>query len=251
METADFSDVNGVIAALAIDLKTVPVEAASDQTWNQAARVRESTEQCGTRLKTKHEFTVPLDPVLQMNENQRIMATQDLDQERIGELRGFLQGYAKLHQALTISRYEHDVIVLPVEGSVEETLQGYFDSLGKKLKPPVKHWEMRLEELKPWEQPAEELFSHWLLADDDLRGFYRSRRENDPRPGELHVGTNDIARAFREQLEAVLGRGKKRVWDVSVHALVGATDRYLATLDNHLAIDLGDGVLLVSFTMNR
>jgi hypothetical protein len=179
------------------------------------------------------------------------MASQDLDQERIGELRGFLQAYAKLHQALTISRYEHDVKVLPVEGSVEETLQNYFDSLGKKLKPPVKHWEMQLEELKPWEQPAEELFSRWFLSDDELRQFYRARRESDPRPGELHVGANDIARAFREQLDAVLGRGKKKVWDVSLHALVGATDRYLATLDNHLAFELGDGILLVSFTMMK
>jgi len=175
----------------------------------------------------------------------------DLDQEQIGELRGFLQGYAMLHQALTISLYEHDVKVLPVEGSVEETLQSYFDSLGKKLKPPVKHWEMQLEELKPWEQPAEELFSRWFLADDEFCQFYRARREADPRPGELHVGTNDVARVFREQLEAVLGRGKKKVWDVSMHALVGATDRYLATLDNHLAFDLGDGVLLVSFTMMK
>ena len=175
----------------------------------------------------------------------------DLDQERVGELRGFLQGYAMLHQALTISLYEHDVKVLPVEGSVEETLQSYFDSLGKKLKPPVKHWEMQLEELKPWEQPAEELFSRWFLSDDEFCQFYRARREADPRPGELHVGTNDIARVFREQLESVLGRGKKKVWDVSLHALVGATDRYLATLDNHLAFDLGDGLLLVSFTMMK
>ncbi len=184
-----------------------------------------------------------------MDENQKIMATQDLDQERVGELRGFLQGYAKLHQALTISRYEHNVYVLPVESSVEETLQSHFDSLGQKLKPPVKHWEMKLEELKPWEQPAEELFSRWLLADDELRQFYRTRRENDPRPGEIHVGTNDIARSLREQIEALLGRGKKQVWVVSVHALVGAADRYLATLDDHLAFGLGDGLLLVSFTM--
>lgn len=179
------------------------------------------------------------------------MATQDLDQEQVAELRGFLRAFAKLHQALTISRFEHDIQVLPVEGSVEETLQAYFDSLGKKLKPPVKRWEMQLEELKPWEQPAEELLSRWLLADDEFRQFYRTRRENDPRPGELHVGTNDIARAFREQLDAVLGKGKKKVWDVSMHALVGATDRYLATLDNHLAFELGDGVLLVSFTMMK
>ena len=194
---------------------------------------------------------LPLDPVLQIDENQKIMATADLDQERIGELRGALLAYAKLHQALTISSYEHDVKVLPLEGSVEETLQSYFDSLGKKLKPPVKHWEMKLEELKPWEQTTEELFTRWLLADDELRQFYRGRRENDPRPGELHVGTNDIARTLREQLEAALGKGKKKVWDVSVHALVGATDRYLATLDNHLAFDLGDGLLLISFTMMK
>ena len=179
------------------------------------------------------------------------MAVADLDRERVGELRGFLHAYATLHQALTISRFEHDVVILAIEGGVEETLQSYFDSLGKKLKPPVKHWEMKLEQLKPWELPAEEMFARWFLADDELRQFYRSRRENDPRPGELHVGTNDIARAFREQLEAVLGRGKKQVWDVSMHALVGATDRYLATLDNHLAFDLGDGLLLVSFTMMK
>jgi len=186
-----------------------------------------------------------------MNENQRIMASADLDQEQIGELRGFLRAFAKLHQALTISRFEHDVVVLPVEGGIEETLQAHFDSLGKKLKPPVKHWEMQLEELEPWDQPAEEMFARWLLADDELRQFYRTRRENDPRPGELHVGTNDIARALREQIEELLGRGKKQVWDVSMHALVGATDRYLATLDNHLAFDLGDGLLLVSFTMMK
>lgn len=184
-----------------------------------------------------------------MDENQRIMAIADLDQEQIGELRGFLWGYAKLHQALTIARYDHNVFVLPIEGSVEETLQSHFDSLGQKLKPPVKHWEMKLEELKPWEQPAEELFSRWLLADDELREFYRTRRENDPRPGEIHVGTNDVARSLREQIEAFLGRGKKQVWVVSVHALVGAADRYLATLDDHLAFGLGDGLLLVSFTM--
>jgi len=56
METAVFPDVNGVISALAIGLKTIPVEATLDQTWNQAMRVRESTE--GTKL------TIPLDPVL-------------------------------------------------------------------------------------------------------------------------------------------------------------------------------------------
>jgi hypothetical protein len=183
------------------------------------------------------------------------MAIQDLDQEQVGELRGFLRAYAKLHQALTISRFEHDVVALHVgdgaDAGIKETLQTYFDSLGKKLKPPVKHWEMKLEELKPWEQPAEEMFARWLLADEELRQFYRTRRENDPRPGELHVGTNDIARALREQIEEVLGRGKKQVWDVSMHALVGATDRYLASLDNHLAFGLGDGVLLVSFTMMK
>jgi hypothetical protein len=179
------------------------------------------------------------------------MAISDLDPERIGELRGFLQGYAYLHQALTISRYEHDVSVLPVVNSIEETLQSHFDALGRKLKPPVKHWDMKLEELKQWEQPAEEMFSRWLLADDELREFYRTRRERDPRPGELHVGTNDIARSFREQLESLLGRGKKQVWEVSVHALVGAADRYLATLDDRLAFGLGDGLLLISFTMMK
>jgi hypothetical protein len=244
METAVFPDVNGVIAARVIGSKTIPGEARLDQTWKQAARVRESTEESGSRA-------VPLDLVLQKGENQRIMAMADLDQEGVGELRGFLRAYAKLHQALTISRFEHGVLVLPLEGSVEETLHAHFDSLGKKLKPPVKHWDMSLEELKPWELPAEEIFSRWLLADDELRQFYRARRENDPRPGELHVGTNDIARALREQIEELLARGKKQVWDVSMRALIGATDRYLASLDNHLAFGLGDGILLVSFTMMK
>jgi hypothetical protein len=179
------------------------------------------------------------------------MATPDLDLERIGELRGFLQGYAKLQQALTISRYDFDVLVLPLEASVEETLQSHFDALGQKLKPPVKHWEMKLEELRPWEQPAEEILTRWLLADEELRQFYRARREHDPRPGELHVGTNDIARVFREQLQAALGKGKHKVWEVSVHTLVGASDRYLAALDSHLAFELDGAVLLVSFLMNR
>lgn len=179
------------------------------------------------------------------------MATPDLDLERVGELRGFLQGYAKLQQALTIARYDYDVLVLPVEGSVEETLQAYFDSLGQKLKPPVKHWEMKLEELRPWELPAEEMLIRWLLADEELRQFYRTRRERDPRPGELHVGTNDIARSFREQIQALLGRGKHKVWEVSVHTLVGASDRYLASLDSHLVFELGDSLLMVSFAMYR
>ena len=179
------------------------------------------------------------------------MATPDLDPERIGELRGFLHAFAKLQQALTIYRYDYDVLVLDVEGSVEETLQNHFDALGQKLKPPVKHWQMKLDELKPWDQPAEEIFMRWLLADDELRQFYRTRRERDPRPGEIHVGTNDVARSLREQLEALLGRGKRKVWEVSVHALVGASDRYLATLDDHLAFELGDRILLVSFAMYR
>jgi hypothetical protein len=179
------------------------------------------------------------------------MATPDLDPERIGELRGFLRGFAKLHQALTISDYSYDVRVLDVEDGFEETLQKHFDALGQKLKPPVKHWQMKLDELKPWDQPAEEMFQRWLLADDELRQFYRARREHDRRPGEFHVGTNDIARSFREQIEAVLGRGKLKVWAVSVHALVGASDRYLATLDDHLAFDLGERILLVSFAMLR
>jgi hypothetical protein len=36
-----------------------------------------------------------------------------------------------------------------------------------------------------------------------------------------------------------------------MHALVGVTDRYLASLDNHLAFELGDGLLLISFTMMK
>jgi hypothetical protein len=194
---------------------------------------------------------ISLDLVLSCDENPVNMVTTDLDSERIGELRGFLHAFAKLHQALTISRYDYGVIVLDVEGSVEETLQNHFDALGQKLKPPVKHWEMKLDELKPWDQTAEEVFRRWLLADEGLRDFYRTRRERDPRPGEIHVGTNDIARSLREQLEALLGRGKWKVWEVSVHALVGASDRYLATLDDHLVFELGDRILLVSFSMNR
>jgi len=194
---------------------------------------------------------ISLDLVLSGDENPVNMATPDLDSERIGELRGFLNAYAKLHQALTISRYDYGVLVLDVKGSVEETLQNHFDALGQKLKPPVKHWEMKLDELKPWDQPAEEVFRRWLLADEGLRDFYRTRRERDPRPGELHVGANDIARSVRELIEALLGRGKWKVWEVSVHALVGASDRYLATLDDHLAFELGDRILLVSFSMYR
>jgi hypothetical protein len=193
----------------------------------------------------------PLDLVLSGDENPENMATPDLDFERIGELRGFLHAFAKLHQALTISRYDYGVLVLEVEGSVEETLQNHFDALGQKLKPPVKHWEMKLDELKPWDQPAEEVFRRWLLADEGLRDFYRARRELDPRPGEIHVGTSDIARSVREQLEALLGRGRWKVWEVSVHALVGASDRYLATLDDHLAFELDDRILLLSFAMLR
>jgi hypothetical protein len=179
------------------------------------------------------------------------MATPDLDPERIGELRGFLHGFAKLHQALTISRYDYDVLVLDVEGSVEETLQNHFDALGQKLKPPVKRWQMKLNELEPWDEPAEEIFLRWLLADEELRQFYRTRRERDPRPGEIHVATNDIARSLREQLEALLGGGKWKVWEISMHALVGASDRYLATLDDHVAFELDDRILLVSFSMLR
>ncbi|MGD0166496.1 MAG: hypothetical protein ABSC51_04290 [Gaiellaceae bacterium] len=179
------------------------------------------------------------------------MATTDLGPERIGELRGFLQGYARLQQALTISQYDYDALVLLIEGDLEQTLQTHFDTLGQRLKPPVKHWNMKLEELKPWEQPVEEVLSRWLLADEELSRFYRTRRESDPRPGELHVGTNDVARRFREQIETALGSGKRKVWEVSVHALVGASDRYLATLDDHLVFEHGDSVLLLSFTVSR
>ena len=194
---------------------------------------------------------ISLDLVLSGSENPESMASSDLDPERIGELRGFLQAFAKFHQALTISLYDYGVLVLDVEGSVEETLQNHFDALGQKLKPPVKHWEMNLDELKPWDEPAEEVFRRWLLADEELRDFYRARRERDPRPGEQHVGTNDIARSFRKRLEALLGRGKWTVWEVSVHALVGASDRYLATLDDHLAFEREGRILLFSFSMLR
>ncbi len=174
-----------------------------------------------------------------------------LDPERLGELRGFLQGFARLQRALTISSYDYDIRVLPVEGDVEQTLQAYFDSLGQKLKPPVKHWSMKLEELKPWQQPVEEILSRWLLADEELRTFYKTRRQRDPRPGELHVGTNDVARAFREQVEAAIGKGRRRAWEISLSALVGASDRYLASLDDHIAIELDGSLLLISFAMTR
>ena len=59
------------------------------------------------------------------------------------------------------------------------------------------------------------------------------------------------ADAWLEQIVALLGKGKGKVWEVSVHALVGASDRYLATLDDHLAFELGDRILLVSFSMLR
>jgi hypothetical protein len=42
-----------------------------------------------------------------------------------------------------------------------------------------------------------------------------------------------------------------KVFAVSVHALVGASDRYLATLDDHLAFELDNRILLVSFAMLR
>jgi hypothetical protein len=241
METAVFPDVNGVIAALAIGPKTIQVEVTvikrrggNHLHENRTAKMRfpSTSSSRTTRIK-------------------KTMTASNLEPERIGELRGFLQGFAKLQQALTIARYNYQVLLLPVEGGVEETLQSHFDALGQKLKPPVKHWEMKLEELKPWEQPVEEMLVRWLLADEELRQFYCSRRERDPRPGELHVRTNDLARAFREQLDAVLGRGKKKVWEVSVHALVGASDRYLADLDDHLAFELGDSLLLLSFAMMR
>lgn len=179
------------------------------------------------------------------------MTDQNLDPERLGELRGFLQGFARLQRALTISSYNYDVQVLPVEGDVEQTLQAHFDSLGQKLKPPVKHWNMKLEELKPWPQPVEEILGRWLIADDELRAFYKARRQRDPRPGELHMGTNDIARAFREQVESVIGKGRRRVWEISLNALVGASDRYLASLDDHIAFELDGSVLLISFAMTR
>ena len=180
------------------------------------------------------------------------MADQsNIDPEHIAELRGFLHGFAMLHQALGIGLYDYDVVVLPIEGSVEETLQTRFSALGQKLKPPVKQWDITLVELDPWEQVAEEMFSRWLLADEDLRDYYRERRLRDPRPGEVHVGNNDIARVLREQLAVVVGPEKPPVWGVSLRALVGASDRYLATLDDHLAFELGGELLLLTFAVNR
>jgi hypothetical protein len=179
------------------------------------------------------------------------MAIEPYDREQLGELRGFLKGYAKLQQALTISRYDYDATVLTTRDDVEATLQAHFDALGQKLKPPVKHWDLILTKLTSWHDPAEEIFARWLLADDELRQFYKTRRERDPRPGEVHVGTNDVARAFRRELESFLGPGRRNVWQASVHALVGASDRYLGTLDDHLAFELAGAILLVSFVMNR
>ena len=179
------------------------------------------------------------------------MAIEAYDRERLGELRGFLRGFAKLEQALTIGRYDYDILLLPMKDGVEATLQEYFDSLGRKLKPPIKHWELRLDDLSSWQQSLDETLGRWLLADEELREFYDRKRAHDPRPGEVHVGTNDVARAFRLELESFLGGGKQIVRRVALHALVGASDRYLATLDDHFVFELDGALLLLTLTMTR
>lgn len=179
------------------------------------------------------------------------MATEAFNREQLGELRGFVRGFARLQQALTIGLYNYDVLLLPVTERVEATLQEHFDALGQKLTPPVKHWEIRLDKLSPWQQTFEKALRSWLLSDDELKTFYEQKRAHDPRPGEVHVGTNDVARAFREELESFLGGGKHTVWEVTLHALTGASDRYLATLDDHFVFELDGAVLLVTFAMTR
>jgi len=57
---------------------------------------------------------------------------------------------------------------------------------------------------------------------------------------------------LREQLEAVLrARAERRSGIVAAPLIAAEPIAYLATLDNHLAFELGDGILLVSFTMMK
>jgi hypothetical protein len=179
------------------------------------------------------------------------MAADDHDLTRVAALSGFLHGYAKLHEALSIERYRYHVDLVPLEGGVEETLQRHFDALGQKLRPPVRHWDLALTPLKEWQHAAQELASRWLIKDEELRQFYDTRRLLDRRPGEAHLGEHDVARAFVQELQAFVGKRPAGVWQVSMRALVGSRDRYLATLDDHVAIQLDAAVLLVSFEMNR
>ncbi|MGZ4386301.1 MAG: hypothetical protein ACXVZO_05190, partial [Gaiellaceae bacterium] len=71
------------------------------------------------------------------------------------------------------------------------------------------------------------------------------------RPGEAHLGEHDVARAFVQEVERLVGKRPAGVWQVTMRALVGSQDRYLATLDDHIVIGLDGALLLVSFSMNR
>ena len=57
--------------------------------------------------------------------------------------------------------------------------------------------------------------------------------------------------ALGRVVESVIGKGRRRVWEISLNALVGASDRYLASLDDHIAFELDGSVLLISFAMTR
>jgi hypothetical protein len=179
------------------------------------------------------------------------MAVENHDPARVAALSGFLHGYAKLQEALSIERYHYHVELLPLAGEVEETLQRHFDALGHKLKPPVRHWDLALTPLKEWQHAVQELTARWLIKDEELRQFYDARRLLDRRPGEAHLGEHDVARAFVQELQAFVGKRPAGVWQVTMRALVGSQDRYLATLDDHVAIQLEGAILLLSFEMNR
>jgi hypothetical protein len=179
------------------------------------------------------------------------MALTDYDQSKVAELRGFLRGFSKLQEALSIESHEYTVQLLPLEGEPEEVLQQHFDSLGQKLKPPVKRWNLAVTPLEPWQPAAQEVVTRWLISDPELKAFYDGRRLLDRRPGEAHLGNHDVARVFVNELEAFVGKKVGGAWHVAAHALVGSKDRYLATLDDHIAIALDGALLLVSFTMNR
>ncbi|MGZ4358179.1 MAG: hypothetical protein ACXVYM_07640 [Gaiellaceae bacterium] len=179
------------------------------------------------------------------------MAVDDYDPRQIGELGGFVRGFAKLQEALSIERYEYQVDLLTIEGEVEETLQRHFDALGQKLRPPVRHWDLTIMPLEEWQQALREVASRWLTNDPELHQFYEERRLADRRPGEAHLGEHDVARAFVQEVERLVGKRPAGVWQVTMRALVGSQDRYLATLDDHIVIGLDGALLLVSFSMNR
>jgi hypothetical protein len=179
------------------------------------------------------------------------MAVENIDPARVAEVSGFLEGYARLQEALSIERYDYRVQLIPLEGELEQTLQRHFDTLGQKLRPPVRRWDLSLTPLGQWQQAVQEIAGRWLIKDEELRRFYDARRLLDRRPGEAHLGEHDVARAFVRELERLVGKRPAGVWQVTMRALVGSQDRYLATLDDHVAIQLDDAVLLVSFEMNR